>query len=128
MVLQFLQIADCILSGALKLQLRQGCGLIFRRHVSQHHLADGGTVERNCSTDARIYAQRLRGVQFFDVHRAEIVAKREMDGLTRSLIYLLQIRKTEAADVEMRESRLTQGKAGDPKMECAVAGGIQKST
>src|SRR5438094_904674 len=120
--------AGIAVAEGLAVDVGKSCGLILQGDVGQHYFSDGCAVHGNRRANAGVNAHRLRRIQFLDVHRAEIVEKREMDGLSGLLIEFLQIGKTQAADIQMPERSLAQSKAGHSEMESTVAGGIQEST
>ena len=50
-----------------------------------------------------------------------------MNGLTRLLVQLLKVGKTEPANVELAQCGLADREAGDSEMVYAVASAVQKS-
>src|SRR2546430_254238 len=119
---------DGVLRGTLDFQVGKGCRWTLRALAGSYHLSDGCAVQGNRRANPRVNPYWLGGIQFLDVHRAQIVAESEMDGLTGLLIEFLQIGKTQVPNVEMAKSRLAQSKAGHSEMESTVAGGIQEAT
>src|ERR1700730_2466973 len=124
---QFLKASDRVRSEPFQIQLAQYLGSLVHWHVGQHDLAHGGAVKRDPGADAGVNAQLLRRIEFLDVHSGQSVPHGQMDSLTRLLVQLLKVGKTEPADVELAQCGLTDREACDSEMVYPVASAVQES-